>query len=676
MVRGCAVLVGLAIGLTGCMDSKSAAGKNRGQIGGDDSLESEAYATVGMKTSLANLGPVAVSGVGLVYGLQPGTGSNAPPGSWRQMLEANLKKNNFTHVKSLLDDENKTTSLVLVSALIPPGARKGEKIDVQISLPDESKTTSLKGGILVPCDLVDYDTTANIHSVVKDGKPGLPGGNLLLGNVWLKAAGPIAAGVLVQAGKDSTEPKTASDLEPPSLRVGRIWTGGRIVRPRPYYFMMNPDDQSMRMAANVAERLNSTFFGNGDPNQRIAVAKTRELVVVSVPYAYRNNHLRFLQVARQVPINPVGPESEYRRKLEEKLHDPSRAIVAAIKLEALGGNTRQPLRVALNNTSSAWVRFAAAESLAYQGYSDGAAELARLAETHPALRAYCLKALASSDDASFTDRLVELMGASDPVLRYGAFIALRLAGDGNPLVNGHRLNQSLWLHRVAAGTPGLIHLSSDRRSEIVIFGDGVKFTGPFTLPVGADITVSASAGDNVVKVTKIVSVNGELTPKEVTCKSADVEEVLTVLAKFGGGYAEAVELLRRADSARRLTSDLVVDAIPRQMSIQDLAAFARTDPGLVKADREVARVGTIRTDLEKTGVDLTDPDTEPKVEPPPVRQPLSRQPGRIFGPKLAPETTPVEPLTPVEAEEPTAPPEPAPVNTELSRNPGRLFQRK
>src|SRR6185437_12079358 len=315
---------------------------------GSEEADAEAFATVGMKTLPDNMGPIAVSGVGLVYGLQPGTGSFAPPGTWRQMLEASLKKQNFTRIKSLLDDERKTTSLVLVSALIPPGARKGERIDVQISLPDESKTTSLKGGILMPCDLLDFDTTGNVSSIAKEGKTSTPSGGLLLGNVWLRAEGAVVAGTMVKSPRDTSEQQTIDDdkarnappnidLGPPSLRVGRVWSGGRVAQSRPYYFMMKPDDQSIRMAANVAERLNSTFFGNTDA-QRIADAKTRELVVVSVPYAYRNNHLRFLLVARQVPINEVGSESPYRRKLEERLHDPSRAITAALKLEALGGN--------------------------------------------------------------------------------------------------------------------------------------------------------------------------------------------------------------------------------------------------------------------------------------------------------------------------------------------------
>jgi hypothetical protein len=674
MYRACVVLVGLAVALTGCADTKNAKGQNRGQIGGEDALDADAFATVGMKTLPDNMGPIAVSGVGLVYRLQAGMGSSAPPGSWRQMLEQSLKKQGFSHLKELLDDPNKTTSLVLVSAIIPPGARKGEVIDIQIALPEESKTTSLKGGILLACDLVDYDTTGNLNSMLKDKKPAGPSGNLVLGSVWAKAEGPIVAGTLVSDSKENKERQTIDDLESPSLRVGRVWSGGRITQGRPYYFMMRPGDASIRMAANVAERLNATFQGS-DATSRVADAKTRELVVVSVPYGYRNNHLRYLLVARQVPMNPVSLESVYRKKLEDELHEPATALTAAIRLEALGNNLRQPLRVALNNTSP-WVRFAAAESLAYLGHSDGAAELAKLAEEHPALRAHCLKALAASDDAAFTDRLTDLMACSDPMLRYGAFIALRLASENNSALGGQLLNQSIWLHRVAPGSPGLIHLASDRRSEIVVFGDGVKFSGPFTLPLGVDFTVSMSAADPDVKVTKIVTLNGETRVEERKC-SADVAAVLTMVAKLGGGYAEAVELLKRADAAQRLTAALVVDAIPRQLSVQQLAAFAKNDMDLQRADIEVARVGLKQQNLETAGVDLPDPDAEVKPEAGPPRPSLSRQPGRIFGPKPAPEAPAGEQLTPVTPAAGTMPPpEPAPVAQELSRSPGRLFPRK
>ena len=68
------------------------------------------------------------------------------------------------------------------------------------------------------------------------------------------------------------------------------------------------------------------------------------------------------------------------------------------------------------------------------------------------------------------------------------------------------MNNSYWLHRVAPGSPGLIHLTTDRRCEIVLFGDNVKLRGPFTLPVGSEFTVHVPGGGGEATVTRIVKV--------------------------------------------------------------------------------------------------------------------------------------------------------------------------
>ncbi len=178
-----------AAGLVGCKSTEAAKVQTRSQIG-DDPSDPDAVATVGSKTAVGNTEALVVSGVGLVFRL-PGTGSTAPPGGWRTMLEDNMKKakrNEPVNVRQLLDDPGRTTSLVLVSALIPPGARKDEAVDVQITLPDDSKTTSLQGGELLSCELITFDTTGNIHSQIHTGTQGA-GGRILEGNKWARRGG-------------------------------------------------------------------------------------------------------------------------------------------------------------------------------------------------------------------------------------------------------------------------------------------------------------------------------------------------------------------------------------------------------------------------------------------------------------------------------------------------------
>jgi hypothetical protein len=674
MSRAWVLWVGLAAGLTGCVGSKADKVQGRSQIGEDPAGDPDAFATLGWKTTVGNTEAIPVSGVGLVYGLK-GTGSSPPPGGWRTMLEQSLRKQGYTNTKELLDDPNKTTSLVIVSALIPAGARKGDPIDVQIIVPEESRTTSLKGGQLFHCDLVTSDTTGNLRSLAKDGTSSGPAGGLVLGSIMATAQGPVVAGTFTPVGSAARR-DTGADPEnaPPTLKVGRVWGGGRVAQTRPYYFLMNPGEQNVRMAATVADRLVSTFHATADPGSKVAEAKTRELVLVNVPPAYRHNHYRFLLVARQVPLLPVTADSIYRRKLEEELLDPATALPAAIKLEALGGDCHRSLRLGLRSPSP-WVRFAAADALAYLGQTDGAEELARLAEEHPAVRAQCLKALASLDDGASTDRLVELMGNPEPTLRYGAFVALRMADERNPVVGGQLVNNSYWLHRIAPGSPGLVHLTADRRSEVVLFGDGLRVRGPFTLPVGSEFAVSMPAAEPEVRVSRVVRVKGEAEVKELRCKP-ELADVLVALARLGGGHGEAVEFLMRADRAQVLSAALVANALPQEMTVQQLASFAaKDDPNLARADVEVAKVGVVRPNPDQVDYNLPgaqDAETKAAEQPAP-RPPLSQNPGRLFGPKRPPEPA-TEPLAPAPAATPPA--ADAPPKPPLSQNPGTLFGRK
>jgi hypothetical protein len=671
MSRVWVLCVGLAVGLTGCVGSKNDKVQGRSQIG-EDPADPDAFATVGWKTTVGNTDAIPVSGVGLVYGLK-GTGSSAPPGQYRSMLEQGLRKQGFTNTKELLDDPNKTTSMVIVTALIPPGARKDERIDVQVYVPDDCHTTSLKGGQLFHCELVNSDTTGNVSSVAKNGTPAGPSGGLLLGSALATANGPVVAGTFTPSGSSGRDTGADADGKTP-LKVGRVWAGGVVKQGRPYYFLMNPGDQNIRTAVGVADGIVRTFHAAGDPGSKLAEAKTRELVLVNVPPAYRHNHYRFLLVARQVPLVPVSADSVYRRKLESELLDPATAVAAAIKLEAIGGDSHRSLRLGLRDSSSPWVRFAAAEALAYLGHTDGAEELARLAQEHPAVRAQCLKALASLDDGASTDRLVELMGNADANLRYGAFVALRLMDEKNPLIGGQFVNNSFWLHRVAPGAPGLVHITSDRRSEVVLFGDGLKLRGPFTLPVGSEFAVSMSATDPEVRVSRVVRVKGEAEVKEVRCKP-ELADVLLTLARLGGAHGEAVELLTRADRAQVLSAALAVDALPKEMTVQQLASFAaKDDPALARADSEVAKVGVDRVNLDQADFGLPgshDPNEKPADTAAP-RPPLSQNPGRIFGPKRPPEPA-TEPIAPAAGETPKAA---DPAKSPRSQSPGTLFGSK
>ena len=637
MNRAWGLAAGLLAGLglvCGCLPQQT---NTRAQVA-DDAADADRLATVGQKTVVGNADPIPVHGVGLVHGLA-GTGSIPQADGWRAQLEQAIRREKGDP-KKLLDDPNKTTSLVLVSTLIPAGAKAGDRLDVQVSLPPGSRTTSLKHGVLWPCDLTNAELAANARQAMQSA--GVPVGKMPAADAGTVLSGhrlAVAEGHLI-AGYDGPAPSAdgaANGDKPDGPRAAVVWGGAKCQLDRPYYFILNENTPQPRLALVIAERLNAVFQAPGVVGNKVADAKVqgKPLVVAAVPPAYRLNHGRFLLVARQVPLNPVTPDSPYRKQLENELLQPETALVAALKLEALGTDSRQPLRVGLQSDSP-WVKFAAAEALAYLGHADGAAELAALAENHPALRTHCLTALASLDDAVCLDQLAELMKKPDPQLRYGAFVALRSADERHEAIRGKRVNDSFWTHHVAADSAHpAVHVASSRRSEVVFFGSGWPVTGPVSFPLGKEFTVALKAGDPVATVTRVTIKNGEPTPVAVKCK-ADASAILTALGQLGGSYAEAVECVGRLQKADALAAAVEFDAAPRGITVQHLAQIARSDPSMERADLEVQRAG--QPDVVQTSYDVpTDADAVKAAPPASEDVPaLNRDPGRLFGPRSRP----------------------------------------
>lgn len=659
-MKRAALLTAGILALAGCTHAPKQTARPQAA---EDAVDKNITATVGQKTVVSNTEPIQVSAVGLVYGL-PGTGSTAA-GEWRPMLERDLRKKKL-NPKQFLDDPNNSTSLVLVSAVIPPGAKKGDTVDIDVVLPRASKTTGLKGGLLFECDLTTSELSGSVRERMQNAgmdvgaTPAVSGDTILLGKTLVRAEGPLVAGVMENTAK--LKAKVVGDAgEPAAATAGRVWGGGRVLEDRPYFFMLNEKDSNPRTAMEVAARLNATFLLAGDAKNKVANAVKGDVVLVSVPPAYRLNHERFLIVARQVPMVPAGTDSLLRKKLEQDLLTPETAIASAVKLEALGAESTRALQTGLQSESP-WVRFAAAEALAYLGSTSGAADLAKLAETQPALRSHCLTALASLDDGVSTDRLVDLMRHPDVGLRYGAFVALRSINDKHPELHGTHVKKAFWVHEVATGSQGVVHLTSSRRAEVVLFGNAGPLVPPYTIPVGSDFVIAAKAGDEKATVTFLAA--GSDGAKEVVRQvPSTLKGVLTAVGELGGGYADAVELIRKAEGTKVLGATLAVDATPRGMPITTLAKLARSDANLEQANVEVTRA-TDR-DIQLSSFDLpSDADTV-KQKPAAEEPALNRSPGRLFSAKKHPS----EP----DAEASPAPAKPAETSFDLTKSPGKLF---
>jgi hypothetical protein len=548
------------------------------ETGGSDKLAE--VKTVRDVASFANTEPVQVSGVGLVVGLE-GTGGDPPSGGYRDMLINELHKRGIENVKEVLASPN--NAMVLVTARIPAGARKGDPVDVDVVIPPGSKATSLRGGYLKDCPLYNFETTKNLN-------PNSTGPNRpLQGHAVARAEGPI----LVGQSNDNSEA---------AERQGQIWGGGKSKIDRPFYLMLNEGHQYARMAKIVADRINQTYHGAYQGGLRdLAVPQTKAVITLSVPQQYRHNLQRFLRVVGFIPLGEsleglhierltqaanakavaIGPGSTYWQRLEEQLLDPRHTVMAALRLEAQGNDAVGVLKTGLQS-QHVLVRFASAEALAYLGDGSGVEILAQLVERQPALRAYSLTAMASLDAGACPIKLRELLSSRPPQSRYGAFQALRALDERDDAVRGELLNDSFWLHRGIGDGPPLVHVSTTHRAEIVMFGEEPTLLPPFSFLCG-EFTVTAGREDVRCTVRRL---SPQHTSRPEQC-SLRLFEVLHTLADMGGTYAEAVDLIHQAGEYNGLSCPVAFDALPQAPSVYALAKKGAQDPEFFGTDKEV-----------------------------------------------------------------------------------------
>jgi hypothetical protein len=333
------------IGLLGCTSLQT-------RLQSDDDGPRYPIETIRDKATVGNAVPIPVGGVGLVVGLE-GTGGDSPHDSYRDILENELRKERVPDIRKVMSSPY--NAMVLVSGLVPPGASKGEPIDLEVLLPRGSRATSLRGGYLHKCYLFNYDFAERL---APSSDPNGPHG-LLRGHPLVEAEGTLLVGV----GSSSAD-------EAASLKRGRIWGGGRLLKSQEFSLILN--EQRASVAALVADRINETFQTGfrGDASTAVAVAQERYLIGLRVPPQYRLNKPRFLRVVMDIPctpdprvlampLNTKGDDHRsYQQRLADDLLDPARTVVAALRLEALGQSSKPALKKGLQSEQRRWLTWA------------------------------------------------------------------------------------------------------------------------------------------------------------------------------------------------------------------------------------------------------------------------------------------------------------------------------
>mgnify|MGYP000874284972 FL=1 len=474
--------------------------------------------------------PIRVESVGLVTGLG-GTGSDPAPSAERAALVAEMSARGVDSPNTIL--ASKTTSLVLIRAVLRPGIQKGDHLDVEVRVPSRSETTSLRGGWLMQARLQEM-------GVMKDNQ-------IHKGNTLALAEGPIMVDPSAQPGKDNV-----------SLGRGRILGGALALKSRPLGLVLTPGNQTVGNASRIANVVNKRFHMTVKGIQTgVAKAKTDQLVELAVHPRYKDNIDRYVEVVRAVAIRETSVErSERLESLKRQLLDPATANSAARQLEAIGRDALDALREGLTH-SDREVRFYAAESLAYLDQREAAEPLAQIARDEPAFRVFALSALGAMEDPAAYDQLVALLHQASAETRYGAYRALTSMRPNDPLVHGDPSIKDFHYSVVDTNAQPMIHVTSTRRPEVVLFGRQQWFGSPLSVNAGPHIMVTG-LNANEISVSRYVV--GQADQKRTV--SCNVDEVVRAIVDLGGTYPDVVQALEEAKRVQALNSRFAVDALP------------------------------------------------------------------------------------------------------------------
>jgi len=196
--------------------------------------------------------------------------------------------------------------------------------------------------------------------------------------------------------------------------------------------------------------------------------------------------------------------------------------------------------------------------LAYLDNGASAKVLAEIAKIEPAFRVYALNGLSvMRNDLEAEYNLRELLYAECEETRYGAFRALK---NRNPLdlaVRGEMLGDRFWYHIIPSQASPMVHMTTHKLPEIVLFGADTVVRQPFILDAGPTIFVNGQNPGSVV-VTQFARTGID----ERRQVSNRLDDIIRAVVEMGGTYPDVVQMLHQADMSGNLSSQLVMDRLP------------------------------------------------------------------------------------------------------------------
>jgi flagellar basal body P-ring protein FlgI len=490
---------------------------------------------IGEICGLYGLDSLKVHGISLATELKS-TGSAPIESGQRAHLERELKlRTSGESIDKLMS--SKDTELVIIEGMIPPGAREGDTFDLEVVTMADSTASSIENGLVL---------TTRMRKMAHLGN------RVTKGGISATAKGRVVVNAVFDSNYDDSADKKAKHLH------GYILGGGKATADRPLSLRIRGDKFNQKTALQIARALNTRFQRISRLGRDgVAEPKNDRIIEIQVPRNYRNNIGRYASTINQMMFAENAKQRQQRLSdLETMISEPANSALASLQLEGLGKEALPTLKRALGHNDSE-ARFHAAEALAYMGEGDGIDELKHAAESNSSFRWHAFAALAALEGRESAAALTELLGAEEPEIRYGAFRAIIQQNPEDPIVAGDWLAGGFHLHEIDTDASPLIHFSTKKRPEIVVFGKPPTINSDF-LYVESGLTIRG-ADDETLSLT---AYSAEFEKEQRTCAN-EVVDLIRALADLGYGYSHQAKVLLAAEQDQMLSAQIAINATPK-----------------------------------------------------------------------------------------------------------------
>lgn len=530
----------------------------------------------------ANVHAAKIEGVALACGLN-GTGADEPPSTYQQLLLQDLQRDVEKKRTAKSQIASMNTAIVLLETIVPPGARKGDRLDVSVKLQPSSEATSIQNGYVEGAELYQYMAADIIRRGYKLG----------------------AVNGYITLDPDLIENKSSV-----AYKQGKIIGGAVVSRPRPVWLELKEEERSVGVAQRIEDVVNKRFSyvkAGYAGKKKVATANAGAArISLEIPEEYKDNVVRYVNVIGALSFYETTDELDERvNRLSEQLLDPATSEFASIQLEAIGPRNEKVVDAIKRglDSSDESVRFNSAITAAYFNRraerQQVAKILAEFAANNPKYRPAALATLGVCMKSSFDvdAELRKLLGADKIETRYGAFRALWTRNPSDYMIQGENMGDQFSYHCLNCGGSPYVHIAQSVRPEVVLFNsDQIFLQGEVDIEANPRLTIRSEDNDIIVK--RYETSDGVDEQRRVSYK---VDDVVRAIVEIGGTYPDVVSFLTQAKSKKLLFAGadgssfaecpLAIDALPGAKAsnfkkVQDVQAIAEREALKEKIERE------------------------------------------------------------------------------------------